>query len=385
MMNVSGYALRIAALLDAAEAGKRDAPPPDSQDEQGEISLRNVQVVTPTGVALVDDLSVSVSKGASLLVCGPSGIGKTSIFRVLKGMWPADGLTNCPADTMFLPQQPYIPAGSSLQDQLAYPRQLEPMPPQRLKHLLSEVSLLHLLEREEADWGSTLSLGEKQQLQLGRALLRKPAFCVLDESTSAVEVEVESAIYAKLRAAGITLISVSHRASLLQFHDRVLRIGPERSWSVKASEAVEEDDFPSPIRRLQRTDSAMQRQSAAEEHLRKRTEAAAAQPKAGRPLPQMSDVQRTLMLLRVAVPKVTLADESLVRLLVYCVLLGTETAIRTGFLRQVPGQLQALAIQSDVSGYVSFQFKVLGLRATSMVRPLLFAVLPARRDCVRGR
>ena len=153
-------------------------------------------------------------------------------------MWPADGLTNCPADTMFLPQQPYIPVGSSLQDQLAYPRQLEPMPPQRLTHLLSEVSLLHLLEREESDWVSSLSLGEKQQLQLGRALLRKPAFCVLDESTSAVEVEVESAIYAKLRAAGITLISVSHRASLLQFHDRVLRIGPERSWSVLRSKRV---------------------------------------------------------------------------------------------------------------------------------------------------
>jgi ABC-type uncharacterized transport system fused permease/ATPase subunit len=51
-----------------------------------------------------------VAKGEGLVICGANGVGKTSILRVLKGLWPAAGVgarADIAADTMFLPQTPY--------------------------------------------------------------------------------------------------------------------------------------------------------------------------------------------------------------------------------------------------------------------------------------
>ena len=53
-------------------------------------------------------------------------------------------------------------------------------------------------------------------------LYRKPLFCVLDESTSAVSVEDECVLYELIQQAGISVISISHRPSLLRFHSKML-------------------------------------------------------------------------------------------------------------------------------------------------------------------
>ena len=113
------------------------------------------------------------------------------------------------------------------------------------------MNLGHLVDRERADpaadW-NLLSLAEKQQLGVARLLLKSPSFAVLDEATSAMDAEVESDLFEKLKRSGITLVTVTHRASLLRFHERILTIkgGDERSWSLKAVEAGDEECFASP-------------------------------------------------------------------------------------------------------------------------------------------
>jgi ATP-binding cassette subfamily D (ALD) protein 3 len=98
----------------------------------------------------------------------------------------------------------------------------------RLTELLHDVRLFYLLQRHGGldsvcDWTELLSGGEKQRIAVARALYSRPQFAILDECTSAVSVDVEAMLYAKLKQANITLFTVSHRKSVWQFHDHVLR------------------------------------------------------------------------------------------------------------------------------------------------------------------
>lgn len=60
----------------------------------------------------------------------------------------------------------------------------------------------------------------------GRVLLARPRLVLMDESTSALDVGNEAHLYAALRDAGITFVSVGHRPTLTAFHDTVLRLEP---------------------------------------------------------------------------------------------------------------------------------------------------------------
>jgi vitamin B12/bleomycin/antimicrobial peptide transport system ATP-binding/permease protein len=73
-----------------------------------------------------------------------------------------------------------------------------------------------------ADWSSMLSLGEQQRLAFARILLANPRLVLLDESTSALDLANEARLYMLLLARGVTVVSVGHRDSLIQFHTRRL-------------------------------------------------------------------------------------------------------------------------------------------------------------------
>lgn len=94
--------------------------------------------------------------------------------------------------------------------------------------ILEDVRLGYILPRFGLDstheWSSVLSLGEQQRLAFARLLLSKPQLALLDESTSALDEANEVYLYEKIAAAGITYISVGHRSTLSNFHDRILRI-----------------------------------------------------------------------------------------------------------------------------------------------------------------
>lgn len=229
--------------------------------EDGDIAFDKVPIVTPSGDVLVRSMSFKVSRGMNCLITGPNGSGKSSLFRVLGGLWPLfDGTIYKPAQRQmfYVPQRPYLPLGT-LQDQLTYPDTAadalaKGVSGEHLQEMLRVVHLEYLLEREGGwhavrDWTEVLSGGEKQRVAMARLFYHRPLFAILDECTSAVSIDVEGEMYRHAKHLGITLFTVSHRPSLFQFHEYLIRFDGEGGYSFGPLERDDPFNFknaPSP-------------------------------------------------------------------------------------------------------------------------------------------
>ncbi|XP_068603902.1 ATP-binding cassette sub-family D member 3-like, partial [Brachionichthys hirsutus] len=209
------------------------------------IKFDHTPLATPNGDVLIRDLTFEVRSGTNVLVCGPNGCGKSSLFRVLGELWPLFGgqLTKPERGKLFyVPQRPYMTIGS-LRDQVIYPdthdeQKRKGISNQVLKEYLDNVQLGHILEREGTwdavqDWMDVLSGGEKQRMAMARLFYHKPQFAILDECTSAVSVDVEDYIYSHCRMVGITLFTVSHRKSLWKHHEYYLHMDGRGNYTFK--------------------------------------------------------------------------------------------------------------------------------------------------------
>lgn len=196
--------------------------------EKEEINVSCETISLPHGPLLNEDLKLLFKKGEHTLITGPTGIGKTTLGRVIAGLWPhGKGQVKVPSSPfLFLPQKPYMPLGS-LEFALSYP--LPSPSTKEQKEVLLAVGLGAFIPRlkEVNDWARVLSLGEQQRVAIARALLTKPRWLVLDEATSAMDEESESQLYRILKAAlpETTLLSIGHRESLKPLHDREIRLG----------------------------------------------------------------------------------------------------------------------------------------------------------------
>lgn len=209
------------------------------------IKFDRTPLATPNGDILIRDLTFEVQSGTNVLVCGPNGCGKSSLFRVLGELWPLFGgnLTKPERGKLFyVPQRPYMTLGS-LRDQVIYPdthedQRKKGISDQVLKEYLDNVQLGHILDREGSwdtvqDWMDVLSGGEKQRMAMARLFYHKPQFAILDECTSAVSVDVEDYIYSHCRTVGITLFTVSHRKSLWKHHEYYLHMDGRGNYEFK--------------------------------------------------------------------------------------------------------------------------------------------------------
>ena len=205
------------------------------------VHVESATLKVPSGErTLVRNLSLDLDQRSRLLLVGPSGCGKTSLLRMFSGLWsPASGVVASRGfrdGVMFVPQKPYVFSGS-LREQLLYPDVELDLNQERMYSLLDSVSLTSVhqtLESSEAfiDWPKVLSVGEQQRIAFARVLLAKAKFVLLDESTSALDIPTERAVYQLLRDAGAGYVSVGHRSSLLPFHDSVLELDREGGWTL---------------------------------------------------------------------------------------------------------------------------------------------------------
>ncbi|GAA6219498.1 ATP-binding cassette sub-family D member 3 isoform X1 [Lates japonicus] len=268
MTRLSGFTARITELMKVLKelnAGKYERTMVSQQEKESDtaekltlvpgsgqiinrdniIKFEHTPLATPNGDILIRDLTFEVRSGTNVLVCGPNGCGKSSLFRVLGELWPLFGghLTKPERGKLFyVPQRPYMTLGS-LRDQVIYPDTYEEqrrkgISDQVLKEYLDNVQLGHILDREGSwdtvqDWMDVLSGGEKQRMAMARLFYHKPQFAILDECTSAVSVDVEDYIYSHCRTVGITLFTVSHRKSLWKHHEYYLHMDGRGNYEFK--------------------------------------------------------------------------------------------------------------------------------------------------------
>ena len=209
--------------------------------EDSSLAINNLTLYTPNyQTTLVENLSLTVSARESLLIVGESGVGKSSIVRAIAGLWKSgQGGVTTPneQDILFLPQKPYMTIGS-LRQQLLYPEPNQEFSDEHLLEVLKQVNLQLVGDKIESldthkDWSKVLSLGEQQRLAFARLLLRKPTYGILDEATSSLDVENEELLYQKLEENSIAFVSVAHRSTLRKYHQKILEIQKDHSWSLK--------------------------------------------------------------------------------------------------------------------------------------------------------
>ena len=220
------------------------------------------------GTCCASDLSFKVEAGKPLIVTGPNASGKSSLFRMIGGLWkvqngsidrPCDENTNrlTPEHVFLVPQKPYSVRGS-LADQITYPKKVSPedRTPEmeaQLFAMLKLVQVEYLVDRYATTdaatgrvlasgwnavmkWEDVLSLGEQQRIGCARLFYINPSFAILDECTSAVSVDVEEELYRHAHAQGITSITISQRLALEEFHSQELKLGDaegENGWALR--------------------------------------------------------------------------------------------------------------------------------------------------------
>jgi ABC-type multidrug transport system fused ATPase/permease subunit len=201
---------------------------------------------TGGGVSAVD---LEVRAGELVVVTGQVGSGKTTLLRALQGLLPAQAgairwngkLVDAPADFFVPPQSAYTPQAprlfsASLADNL------------RLGLERDEAALVHALETaqfaqdyaalpeglatELGTRGVRLSGGQVQRVATARMLLRRPALLIVDDLSSALDVETERRLWQRLRAADAdyrpAILAVSHRRELLRRADQIVVLAAGR-------------------------------------------------------------------------------------------------------------------------------------------------------------
>lgn len=207
----------------------------DTDSYDSLLQLDAIGVQSPDGRSLFSsgvNLSVEARPGySSTYIVGNTGCGKSSVFRVLAGVWlPCSGTLNVPQGRVaFAPQQTLGTARSiSLLEYLLYPELVSTVDAStavgKLGLWLKDLRMWYLVDRygweDRRHWDELLSLGEQQALCCVRMLYhlshldsmqenqqRRPKWAVMDECTSAMAVETKALLFALMERNSINVVA----------------------------------------------------------------------------------------------------------------------------------------------------------------------------------
>ncbi len=239
VQQVRGDLSRVAALL--AQAPPAPPPAPPAGDGSGTLELRDVTFgYSRTDLALVEGFSLSLAPGRRVALVGGSGSGKSTLGRLLAGLlepWSGeilfDGrpLAAIPpgerASALAHVDQDIFLFAGSVRDNLTLWDAT--VPEAALIEALKDAAL-HAdvasrpggLEAMVAEGGGNFSGGQRQRLELARALVGNPAVLVMDEATAALDPLTEMAIDAAIRRRGCACVIIAHRLSTIRDADEIL-------------------------------------------------------------------------------------------------------------------------------------------------------------------
>jgi ATP-binding cassette subfamily D (ALD) long-chain fatty acid import protein len=238
---------RIGELIESCEHHSEYADQMDEEacSDNSSMGMSQVTVATPGGMKLIDNLSFNVAKGNDLIIMGQSGCGKSSLLRVLSGLWPAPrGIVTRPLKSgssgfLFLPQKSYVTEGTFL-EQIIYPIEDTGVYDDQVMEIVRMADLESLVKTHGLNkykfWEQIFSGGELQRIGFARLFFHRPAFALMDEATSALDMELEAKLMTQAKALGITMINVAHRPSLMQYHNVILdfkREGDQVAYELK--------------------------------------------------------------------------------------------------------------------------------------------------------
>lgn len=187
------------------------------QPTNSSLQLRDVSLKMPDGHNLLNISELVIEPGKIVWLRGRSGLGKTTLLRLIAGAWNfAGGTLHRPdASMLVLSQKPYMP-NAPLHDAVAYPLFAEKFDQAEIATALEKVGLSKLslpAASTQQIAPGTLSGGEMQRLALARALLMKPDWLFLDEATSALDKPSEAELLDLLRRElpNSTIVILAHR------------------------------------------------------------------------------------------------------------------------------------------------------------------------------
>ncbi|MBE2894304.1 heme ABC transporter permease/ATP-binding protein CydD [Spirabiliibacterium falconis] len=206
---------------------------------QIDITACDLEVLTPEGKPLSENLNFSLKKGQRVALVGQSGAGKSSLFNVLLGFLPYRGsvringvelreleLTSWREHIAWVGQNPLLLPGSIRENvMLGNPDASDDM----LWHALEQADAMAFVTQLGLDYalqegGVGLSGGQIQRLAVARAILRKSALLLLDEPTASLDANSESAVLASLTqlSRSQTTLMITHRIEDLRQCDQIL-------------------------------------------------------------------------------------------------------------------------------------------------------------------
>ncbi|MBC7355604.1 MAG: type I secretion system permease/ATPase [Desulfomicrobiaceae bacterium] len=221
------------------------APPEPERMElpepKGEVRAEAVSLAVG-GRTLLHNVSFALAPGESMGLIGPSAAGKSTLAKVLLGIWPPslgkvrlDGADIASWDSErlgpylgYLPQDVELFAGT-IADNIA---RLGPKDPDKIIDAAQKAGIHEMVLRMPKGYdtpigpgGIALSGGQRQRIGLARAMYGNPKFIILDEPNASLDDEGEQALLralAQLKEQGSTVILITHKASLLASVDKVL-------------------------------------------------------------------------------------------------------------------------------------------------------------------